>query len=526
MKRLLSLILAVLCIVAVFSGCQAKQSGEPYTLRIFVPGDRAPAENDPIMKAIGERLNMKIEVVTAPWGEETTKQSNLLMDKEAFDIIEAPDSSVGMPWAEDGLLMDIGSLIKGKEKDYPYINSVINAESFAGLKIDGKAYYVAGTHHGEDWSWYIRQDWLDNLGLSVPTNAEEFYNVCVAFRDKDPDKNGKNDTIAYEATKITSAGSLAELNPLIRMFGGTQGGFFEDYIVKDGKVTAPEISNASLNGFKFINKMYREGLINSDFMQLGDIVEANAKYLYADKAGIIWTSRIAEFEGELKKVNPNAKFTLLNPIADKGTEFLKSQGTAWWLLVGIPKTSKNPEKALQFIEFCNSEEGRQLLVCGVKDVHYTSITNGVYDQKKEAWEKDFDTKVNGYDYPLWWGFLTTTHGYIPTKDYPTYEEAMKNIVIYMTDEQSKEGFNWQTSIKNGALYNEPNAFHSVYLSSVVDMRNDIQNNVKAVSYAEMVTAKSEDEVVKAWEKYVANWKAAGGEQVLAAYQEYYDKNLK
>ena len=42
---------------------------------------------------------------------------------------------------------------------------------------------------------FINQDWLDKLGLQIPHTVDELYNVLVAFRDKDPNGNGKADEI-------------------------------------------------------------------------------------------------------------------------------------------------------------------------------------------------------------------------------------------------------------------------------------------------------------------------------------------
>lgn len=42
---------------------------------------------------------------------------------------------------------------------------------------------------------YINQKWLDNLGLKMPTTTEELKEVLVAFKEKDPNGNGKADEI-------------------------------------------------------------------------------------------------------------------------------------------------------------------------------------------------------------------------------------------------------------------------------------------------------------------------------------------
>src|SRR5512146_2184589 len=40
----------------------------------------------------------------------------------------------------------------------------------------------------------IRKDWLDKLGLQMPTTIDELFAVAKAFTEQDPDGNGKNDT--------------------------------------------------------------------------------------------------------------------------------------------------------------------------------------------------------------------------------------------------------------------------------------------------------------------------------------------
>lgn len=44
---------------------------------------------------------------------------------------------------------------------------------------------------------WIRQDWLDNLGLEAPTTMEEFEQVMDAFTNDDPNGNGKDDTFGF-----------------------------------------------------------------------------------------------------------------------------------------------------------------------------------------------------------------------------------------------------------------------------------------------------------------------------------------
>ena len=47
----------------------------------------------------------------------------------------------------------------------------------------------------------MRQDWLDNLGLSYPQTLDEMKDVMLAFTNDDPDGDGQNNTYGYTAEK-------------------------------------------------------------------------------------------------------------------------------------------------------------------------------------------------------------------------------------------------------------------------------------------------------------------------------------
>ena len=55
------------------------------------------------------------------------------------------------------------------------------------------------------WGLMMRQDWLDNVGMEVPTTMDEWYEVLVAFKEGDPNGNGEADELPFDAG---SAGHL------------------------------------------------------------------------------------------------------------------------------------------------------------------------------------------------------------------------------------------------------------------------------------------------------------------------------
>lgn len=57
---------------------------------------------------------------------------------------------------------------------------------------------------------WIRQDWLDKLGLEVPRTWDEMAAVAEAFVTQDPDGNGEDDTIG-----ILGPGNSDHLNATV-----------------------------------------------------------------------------------------------------------------------------------------------------------------------------------------------------------------------------------------------------------------------------------------------------------------------
>ena len=65
---------------------------------------------------------------------------------------------------------------------------------------------------------WIRQDWLDALGLDVPRTWDELAEVAKAFVTRDPDGNGENDTIGILGPGVHFSDLLAYLFELMICF--------------------------------------------------------------------------------------------------------------------------------------------------------------------------------------------------------------------------------------------------------------------------------------------------------------------
>ena len=117
-----------------------------------------------------------------------------------------------------------------------------------------------------DYCPYINVKWLDKLGLQMPTNADELYNVLKAFKEQDPNGNGRADEIPLTGANSSINGMIVEW--IINMFTYYNSHYL--FSVDDnGKLFLPQLTPEFREGLKFINKLYEEGLMYSGSLTAG-----------------------------------------------------------------------------------------------------------------------------------------------------------------------------------------------------------------------------------------------------------------
>ncbi|MWV46032.1 extracellular solute-binding protein [Paenibacillus sp. HJL G12] len=125
-----------------------------------------------------------------------TKQRLMLASNEQLpDVMYVHNNQINT-FIESGQVMDITEAF---EKYAPErLKEAFNKDPELWVRVakDGKKYGLPVLSDTETNAvMFIRQDWLDKLGLKAPTTIDEMEQVMDAFTNKDPDGNGKKDTI-------------------------------------------------------------------------------------------------------------------------------------------------------------------------------------------------------------------------------------------------------------------------------------------------------------------------------------------
>jgi putative aldouronate transport system substrate-binding protein len=275
------------------------------------------------------------------------------------DILEVQTNDY-LAFAKSGHLIPLDDFIASSKELKDIDKSILEAYR---LK-DGKIYGVP-TYMGGGCVTYIRQDWLNNLGLKQPTTWDEFYNVLKAFTFNDPDGNGVNDTVGY-TVPFDTGWEFDYYNRQIML----DAWFGFEY--KNGKWVDGFLEPEFIGGLERFKLLYKEGIMDNELFT--NKTSAARSKMYAGQAGVMeyWTGTWAQtYYDSTKNNNPKAELIPVGPI--KGSYFIHRVGPSF----GITKAAKNPQLVFdKFINLMNDRgAGQTLFTHGVEGVHYVKDGN-------------------------------------------------------------------------------------------------------------------------------------------------------
>ena len=154
------------------------------------------------------------------------------------------------------------------------------------VTIDGQKWALPQIGDGfvGDTLMWIRQDWLDTLGLEVPANLEEFNAVLDAFTNSDPDGNGENDTYGVAIGGNNTAPLSNWMADVQFLFGQKQA--YEWLEGEDGKLSYGSIDTRTKDVLAVLNEWYEGGYIIPDLISQ-DAIAASGDFV-AGKCGVLF----------------------------------------------------------------------------------------------------------------------------------------------------------------------------------------------------------------------------------------------
>lgn len=472
-----------------------------------IPAEEGTMDKNRWTRWLGKNGPADLKFSTVPRWESKEKFNVLFASASAPDLIFEYDTSYRNELINQKQLMPLNDLIeehsveyKAMLEKYPILKKVATRE-------DGNMYEF-GRLNGlvTNHVLYVRKDWLDKLGLSIPKTVDEFYAVAEAFVKQDPDGNNKNDTLAMGVTGAADA----VLNAIFQNVG---------YKVQDGSLVRTWDNSIARN--EFVKKLYDNGLIDKDF--LTDKGEKANQDFISGKLGFFGANGGAASPGyrvfeALKKNFPEAKVVAMELPASQFGQFSPVINNPAQATASINANAKDPVAVMKYVDFLVRESTAHTLNFGLEGEHYQLGDNGcpkLIDSEKNKKELDWNGDLRMLVSPALFGPCGHFSNQLDLSN-PIDQEFMEIIkqaeAAYLNPVRPMADFT-----------------HNEYMPSLPkDLQLIVTNTNEQLAsfYQKALIGGAKYSVEQASKDAQAFWEKAGGKQVEQWYADWYKNSSK
>ncbi|MCL9774430.1 extracellular solute-binding protein [Vibrio methylphosphonaticus] len=352
-----------------------KVADKPIKLDIHLHQKKFVYNNDwPVEKEAARLTNVQLNNVASMATTKSEEAFNLLIASgDLPDIVGGSSMKNNVnTYGPEGAFVPLNKLI---EEHAPNIKAFFDAnpDVWASIKAsDGNVYYIPYLPDGKyGRGYFVRYDWLNKLGLEPPQNVDEMYEVLKAFRDKDPNGNGKKDEVPFFARH------WQEMIRLVTLWDGRTSGsdVFHDFHVVDGKIKHGYAGENYKEGIKNLAKWYDEGLIDAEVFTRGS--RSREYLLSADLGGMThdWFASTSGYNDSLADKVEGFEFKAFAPPASVSGQRVEEHRRAKVKPDGwaISYTNEHPIETIQYFDFWFTQDGKRLANFGIEGEHYEVV---------------------------------------------------------------------------------------------------------------------------------------------------------
>ncbi|MEN4012394.1 MAG: extracellular solute-binding protein [Chloroflexota bacterium] len=198
---------------------------------------------------------------------------------------------------------------------------------------------------------WVRQDWLDKLGLQGPKTVDDVAAIARAFIEQDPDGNGQDDTFGITGTlnPVMVPSNLHGFDAIFNAYGAFPSMFFRN---AQGEIVYGSVQPEMKEALARLAQMYADGLIDPEFATKN--TDTSNTIIVGGKGGIMfgpWWIPWWPLNDSVTN-DPNANWQPFL-IQDKNGEYTFSMGDYTNSFVVVRKGFPEPEVALKILNVQN-----------------------------------------------------------------------------------------------------------------------------------------------------------------------------
>lgn len=312
---------------------------EPTDLKLVV---------DEANKYLEEKINVNLDMKFIDFGDYNQKMSVIINSGEDYDL------AFTCSWAGDylgnarkGAFLELDSYLDNQGKD---MKTAIDQRFWDGAKVDGKTYAVPNQKElGVAPMWVFTKEYVDKYKIPYENlhTLEDLEPWLKVIKEKEPGVTPLYITKGFSFT--TFFDQLVD----------PAGILLTDKGLKIQNMFETEEMKKTLDTLR---RFYKEGYINADSATAQDdktvkrFVTKGDGQPYADT---LWSKTLG------KKV-----------VSSTITDTWITNGSTTGSMIAVSKNSKNPEKAVEFLNLLNTDAKlRNLLNYGIEGTHYEKVSD-------------------------------------------------------------------------------------------------------------------------------------------------------
>ncbi len=461
---------------------------------------------DYIKKGMLEDHNVDVTFKKVPRWTEVDEINNLLAAGTAPDVCVTYSYPTIQTYANMDAVIDLAPYVETYKNDLP------NLWNWLG---DTNINWDKDPKTGNLWCveaklavsnrvlTFVRQDWLDKLGLQAPTTKAEFEAMLVAFKDN------ASTLLGADAAKMVPYSVSYDVGwraaTLIESFLDPNMSDKEYYVngFDDRKLT----QNGTKEGVRLLNKWYNMGLMWNDFAQYGSGDTTEDDMMKAGFVGAFthnWDYPYRNGEDSInanlaRNIGPEAKFVAIDPFEDKNGTHTKFVPGPIDRKVFFPKTNKEPLASMLYLDWISDPEHIQYLQIGDEGVTHVKTADGAIQTQAATGNAIMNSGMN-IDYTI------TVNGLKLISEELTNKSRALNYPGIPAEEVIRAHTIANTDLRVGKNVN-------VGVISAEEGIGDTLSQKRDIAYDKAVVASTSD-FDKVWDEEIKNYLNAGGQDII------------
>ena len=483
---------------------------EPTTLSYFVADDSNAAimttdwNDNEFYQEMERRTGVHLEFEMVSSADYQTNFNLMIASGNLADMIyvgasyyaEGVDAAI-----DDGYFLDLTDLVDEYMPNYEKIRTSDIQYELLSTTDSGRLGAVYELRQSKQGPWlglWIRQDWLDDLGLETPVTFDDYHEVLTAF------KNEKGATAPLILNFSGSDGEFGTMSGGLNVLNSWQ-------LDETGKVNFGPYMDAWKEYVTIMHQWYTEGLIDPDFMATDERTADMAKVV-TGASGLFAALYTMPSVYEAASEDPNMNLAPVNPPVmnegDEGHIRLRDSYTSG--NTAISADSENWEVALRWLDYLYTDEGALLANYGVEGDTFEFDENG---------KPVFTDKI-----------LNNENGWTMTQTMASYLCPSAGIANWSDWTRELAG----VPEKDQACYDVWSEFSDDWrLPSSVTLTQE-ESTERAALYADISTIVKEQtaqfisgalDIEENWDAYISALEASGMERAIEITQAAYDRYL-